>query len=500
MTKSVLILIVAYNHENTIQEVLGRIPDELDQYNTEILIIDDASYDDTFRHSEAIARTDDLPFKLTVLKNPINQGYGGNQKIGFFYAMENRFDIVALVHGDGQYDPEKLPELVRPVADGEADAVFGSRMMERGGALKGGMPLYKFIGNKILTIFQNAVLKANLTEFHSGYRIYSVDALKQIPLHLNTNDFHFDTEIIIQLLLAEKRLKELPIPTYYGDEICNVDGLKYAMNVFRVTAQVPLQKLGIFYQRKYDVGPGTEDGSSYQAKLDFDSSHVRALNLVLNDSKVLDVGCGPVVMAKALMAKGCTVTGIDSVPPVHEDELGSFILADLDKNELPDDLGDYDFILLLDVIEHLKVPEEFVEQLYSNSQSGMNAELIATTGNVAFFIVRIMLTLGSFNYGKRGILDLDHKRLFTFSSFRQLFESRGFDILEVQGIPAPYALAIGNNWVAKSLSWLNRVLIRLSKGLFTYQILFRMKARPSLAWLLEQAENKAREEAFLSVK
>ena len=499
MTKSVLIFIVAYNHEKTIQEVLGRIPDDLDRYDTEVLIIDDASGDNTFRQSAAVAETDQFPFRLTVLKNPTNQGYGGNQKIGFFYAMENNFDVVALVHGDGQYAPEILPNLLKPAIEEKADAVFGSRMMESGAALKGGMPLYKFVGNKILTFFQNAILKANLTEFHSGYRIYRVNSLRQIPFHLNTNDFHFDTEIIIQLILAGKSIKELPIPTYYGDEICNVDGLKYAKDVLRVTSLVPFQKLGVFYQRKYDLRPENQEGSLYQAKLDFDSSHTRALDLVSQNSKVLDVGCGPTVVTKALKAKGCTITGIDAAPPPYKDDLDSFIQADLDADKLPEDIGKYDHILLLDVIEHLKRPEDFVEQLHAKMQSGRDTELIVSTGNVAFFLVRMMLTLGSFNYGKRGILDLDHKRLFTFSTFRKLFENRGFEIMDVQGIPAPYALAIGNNWLEKLLSGLNRILIQLSKDLFSYQILFRLKTRPSLAWLLAQAEKKAQEESRLDV-
>ena len=117
-----------------------------------------------------------------------------------------------MIHGDGQYAPEELPTLVAPLRDGQADAVFGSRMMTRFGALKGGMPLYKFVGNRILTAIQNLLLGTSLTEFHSGYRVYSVAALQKIPFRLNSNDFHFDTEIIIQLLNARQRIVELPIP------------------------------------------------------------------------------------------------------------------------------------------------------------------------------------------------------------------------------------------------------------------------------------------------
>src|ERR1700693_577844 len=121
--------------------------------------------------------------------------------------------------------------LIEPLRQGKAAAVMGSRMLTRTGALKGGMPLYKFVGDKILTWIENKLLRSNLSEFHSGYRLYSVRALEAIPFERNSNDFHFDTEIIIQLLTARLTIAELPIPTYYGDEVCYVNGLKYAWNV-----------------------------------------------------------------------------------------------------------------------------------------------------------------------------------------------------------------------------------------------------------------------------
>ena len=139
-----------------------------------------------------------------------------------------------LLHGDGQYAPEVLARMYHPLVHGEADAVFGSRMMkDYGGPLKGGMPLYKYVGNRILTTFENRALGMHLTEFHSGYRAYSMHALKQIDFSQMTDDFHFDTEIIIKLQHQGFRIHEVPIPTYYGDEICYVNGLKYAADVAR---------------------------------------------------------------------------------------------------------------------------------------------------------------------------------------------------------------------------------------------------------------------------
>ena len=203
--RRLLIFVVAYNAETTIERVLSRIPVSLHQPDVEVLIIDDSSRDNTFRNGLRYQQAHSA-FKITVLRTPENQGYGGNQKLGYRYAIDNGFDIVALVHGDGQYAPEKLPALLAPLLAGEADAVFGSRMMEKHAARAGGMPLYKWFGNQILTRFQNRMLRTKLSEFHSGYRLYSTAALAQLPLERNTSGFHFDTEIIIQLVLKNLRV------------------------------------------------------------------------------------------------------------------------------------------------------------------------------------------------------------------------------------------------------------------------------------------------------
>ena len=283
-----LIFVVAYNAEKTIENVLTRIPQTLaDEFIVEVLIIDDASNDGTFELGKAIQKKGDFPFTLHVLFNPVNQGYGGNQKIGYHFAIEKMFDFVALLHGDGQYAPECLPGLVQPLKEGKADAVFGSRMMKRGTALKGGMPKYKYIGNKILSWFENKMLQIHLTEFHSGYRIYSVAALKKIPFNLNTRDFHFDSEIIVQFVIAKMRIKELEIPTYYGDEICHVNGLKYAWDVTKTVLKARAQQLSIFYDRRFDCQHNASETLHYRPKLDFESPHSISLKIVGSKSTCL---------------------------------------------------------------------------------------------------------------------------------------------------------------------------------------------------------------------
>lgn len=251
----VLIFIVAYNAEKTIESVINRIPKPLfKNFDIEIIIIDDASTDSTFIVSKKIKKKYNNLFKLKIFSNLINQGYGGNQKIGYYYAIKNNFDFVVLLHGDGQYAPEELPKLLQKVKDKKNDVVIGSRMISKKRALKGGMPLYKLVGNIILTKFQNFLLGTDLAEFHSGYRIYSVKKLKTIPFALNTQDFHFDTEILIQLFLSKAKIIEISIPTFYGDEICHVNGVKYAINIFITTSLAKVQKMSnIQIDKKYTI-------------------------------------------------------------------------------------------------------------------------------------------------------------------------------------------------------------------------------------------------------
>src|SRR4029450_13420451 len=174
------VLVVAYNAAGTLARVLDRIPRDFRDRISGILVSDDHSADSTYLVGLGYQQFDpSLP--LEVVRNDRNLGYGGNQKAGYQWPIDNGMDIVVMVHGDGQYAPEKLPDMVAPLERGEADAVFGSRMLEKGSARRGGMPLYKFVGNKILTRIENTLAGGDLSEWHSGYRAYSVDVLRQLP-------------------------------------------------------------------------------------------------------------------------------------------------------------------------------------------------------------------------------------------------------------------------------------------------------------------------------
>ena len=478
--KRLLIFIVAYNAETTIEKVLSRIPASLYSDDVEVLIIDDSSKDGTFvkgfryqqRNSE---------FKITVLRTPENQGYGGNQKLGYRYAIDNGFDIVALVHGDGQYAPEKLPELLDPLIRDEADAVFGSRMLDKREARHGGMPLYKWIGNQILTAFQNRLLGTALSEFHSGYRLYATSALAQIPFEKNTNDFHFDTEIIIQFVLKKLRIVELPIPTFYGDEICYVNGINYAWHIVRSTIKARLCRVHLFFDRKFDVDPQVP---AHSDKLGFPSSQTFAVNACVPGRYVLQLGIGHANVAEELKRKLCRVTTVDFAANEPLARSTSSALAPAPTPSLPAHLN-YDQILLMDLIEHLHDPEGFMDEL-RRKIGPCKSEVIITASNVAFVVTRVMLALGQFNYSRKGILGLGHRRLFTFRSLRSLLEQAGYEVLEARGVPAPFPLALGMNYRSRVLLALNGLFLKLSKSLFAYQVCIRARALPDARHLLKE--------------
>lgn len=243
--KRIGIVVVAYNAAATLASVLDRIPDEFVGRISGVLVCDNHSPDQTYLVGLGYQQATERPLPMTVIRHDSNRGYGGNQKAGYDWAIEQGFDIAVLLHADGQYAPELLPEMVAPLERGEADAVFGSRMMVPRDALRGGMPLYKYVGNKILSTFENRVVGTELSEWHSGYRAYSVSALKDIDFHANSDDYDFDTGIILQLHDAGKRIVEIPIPTFYGDEISYVNGMRYAKDIVRDVVRYRAHKLGM---------------------------------------------------------------------------------------------------------------------------------------------------------------------------------------------------------------------------------------------------------------
>jgi|SRR3989344_2847491 len=247
--KKILILVLAYNAESTIVQVLERIPEQILR-QADILVADDASVDQTAELAEKYKIQNSIN-NMKVVHHDINKGYGGNQKWCYNYSIANGYDIAVMVHGDLQYAPEYIGAITQPIQDDVTDFVFGSRMA--GHPIQGGMPIYKYIGNRFLTLVENIVLGTYFSEFHSGFRAYSTKVLREIPFDLASDDFHFDSDIIIQMVIAKKRIKEVTIPTFYGKEICNVNVVSYGLNILKILIQYMLTKYNIKIYNKFKI-------------------------------------------------------------------------------------------------------------------------------------------------------------------------------------------------------------------------------------------------------
>jgi 2-polyprenyl-3-methyl-5-hydroxy-6-metoxy-1,4-benzoquinol methylase len=471
------ILIVAYNAVTTLVSVLKRIPPEAWERVSEVVVFDDASSDFTYELAVGYKATAQLD-KLTIIRNRRNLGYGGNQREGYRYFTERDFDIVVLLHGDGQYAPEVLPQIYGPIEAGEADAVFGSRMMkDHGGPLKGGMPLYKYVGNRILTWMENRALGMRLTEFHSGYRSYRLDCLRQIDLSRMTDDFHFDTEIIIKLHHQGFRIREVSIPTYYGGEICYVNGMRYAWDVTRAVWRY---RRTIHGDRSYPEFQ--EYWHHYPLKTSKYSSHDYLMQLVGRGHTVIDIGCGEGFVSQRLAAEGNQVVGVDVLErPKHLDSMKAYCRCDLSRGLDPDleplVSAHADRILLLDVLEHLADPVPVLQAC--RKLLAPQGVAIVTLPNVANITVRLSLAVGRFEYADRGILDRTHLRFYTRKSARRLLEANGFEVIEERATVVPVELALAVAPSNPVMVFLNRLLglaTRLFPKLLGYQFLFVARA------------------------
>ena len=464
------ILVVAYNAASTLASVLDRIPTEFRDRIDHVMVSDDASSDSTFLVGLGYRETADLP--ITVVRQDANLGYGGNQKWGYRWAIEHGLDIVVLLHGDGQYAPESLPDIVAPLVDGSADATMGSRMMDPGGARGGGMPLYKWLGNRILTTAQNRLVGASLSEWHSGYRAYRVDALRTLDLDAMSDDFDFDTQILLQLIDRRHRITEIPIPTYYGDEISYVNGLRYAKDIMGHTARHRFRRMG------FGAGTSTD---AYELKVDAGSSHRVLVDMVPDGRplRILDLGCSDGVVGGLLVARGHEVIGVDlEAQPGVADRLTKFVAADLDAG-LPDDLdGDFDVVMVADVLEHLREPEALLASL--SDRLGPGGRVIGSIPNFAHWYPRLRVALGRFDYDSRGILDRGHVRFFTRRSFRSLVDQAGFVVRDwhALGLPVEVFARGGAGGVGTALRMaasVDRAAVAGWPTMFGYQFAFELE-------------------------
>jgi len=242
----IIAVMPAYNAAATVEKTVNDIPKgSVD----EVILVDDCSSDDTVATAEALG--------LTVIRHDTNTGYGGNQKTCYTRALEMGADIVVMIHPDYQYDSRVIPIAAELIRLGNCDIILGSRIRSRAEALEGGMPVWKYIANRFLTIIENVTLGQNLGDFHSGFRAYRRDVLETISWQTNSDDFIFDTQFLAQSVHAGFRLADIPVPVRYFAEASSINfrrSTQYGLLTLWVMFQFWLNRLGLFRAKIFRKG------------------------------------------------------------------------------------------------------------------------------------------------------------------------------------------------------------------------------------------------------
>ncbi len=239
----IIVVLPAYNAARTLEKTYADIPRE---GISKIILVDDVSQDQTVEVARALG--------LSVVIHIQNRGYGGNQKTCYLEALKEGAEVVVMLHPDHQYDSRLVPELVQPVLSGEADMVMGSRILN-GRALEGGMPIWKYLANRVLTAAENFIYRTKLTDCHSGFRAYSRKLLTTVPFLLNSDDFVFDSQMIAQAVYMGFRILEIPVQARYFPEASSVNfkvSTVYGFKTLGVMARFVLQRLGIVHSSFFD--------------------------------------------------------------------------------------------------------------------------------------------------------------------------------------------------------------------------------------------------------
>jgi 2-polyprenyl-3-methyl-5-hydroxy-6-metoxy-1,4-benzoquinol methylase len=422
----------------------------------------------------------------TVLRSPLPQGHGGLQKLGYRFAIDQGHDFTVLLSGALVRTPEQVLPLCHEWQRSGADVVLGvhdpapaGEVSHRPASLKG----------RLMTRLQNLATGRKLADYHTAVRGYSTEFLRKVPFEANTNEPHFDTELLLQACYVGARIAEVPLPSAAAAAPPGrAAPPRITREALRSTLQFKLHQMGMLCSIKFrDLQP-----EKYRDKTEMlYSSHAQVLSLVAQRAPrtLIDLGSGTGHVARRCRALGVQVTGVDVRPP-QPGTMDAFHRCDLDSEALPVDPFAYDMVLFLDVIEHLSNPEEFLTGLRNRSQSMRLLEsapqMVVSTPNVAFAAVRLNLLLGRFNYAERGILDITHKRLFTRASLLTALRDCGYHIEQVLPVGVPFEAVMGGP-AARLLGRLCHQLAQLWPTLFAFQFIVVCRPLPGIGQLLRLA-------------
>ncbi len=431
MHKRIGVLVLAHNAAGVLPGTLDRIPAAFRDRIEEIIILDDASADDTFPVAAAWGRRNRLG-RTTVLRHTKRLGHGGTRKAGLRLAIEHGLDVVALLDGDGRYAPESLPSMVSPILDEAADAVIGLESPGHEGEIGRALARTPIkLGEKILG--------APLHGVHAGYRAYGTAALREIAFAANADGRAFDTQIIIQLQHRTKRLVEIPVPgePEAGDLRSGIRVLRDVLEYRRVGMGFGLSD----WVPEADAEPAEGDIAAHTSLL--------AELADLPMGRVLDLGCGDGRFAERIRGLGHRVVGVDHTEyDGVRDRMNLFVRADLSEG-IPQGArvaAGYDVVIAADILQFLAQPDHLLRAIHSVLRPG--GEVYVCVPNAVHWYPRLRFLFGRFDYEGRGILDVDHLRFFTRRSLRRLLVRTGYDILDAQVKALPFG---GQRFLARVL-------------------------------------------------
>jgi 2-polyprenyl-3-methyl-5-hydroxy-6-metoxy-1,4-benzoquinol methylase len=448
-----------------LRSVLDRIPSAVADWFEEIVVIQERSAGRD--HPVAPHLLGEGRANLQIQRLPRDSGYGGARKAAFEYALLKGFDHVVMIRGDGLHPPEALPSLVGPIHEDSEQMVFAYRQMGSPKTPGSWNRLPHLVAHRLATGFQNRLLGLRLEDYHSGYRVYAMQAIARIPYQLDSEDYRFDMQMVIQCRALGVPVTEVPVTPIWREYPTSFIGLVEVLRACRCAIEYRLHQLHLLRLGRYFV----EQDVRYTLKQSLTGSHMQIVAAIAPGSSVLDLGCSQGLLARPLREKNVRVTGVDIAPPgSRTDELDAYFCRDLDVPlELPLE-REFDYIIVSDVIEHLRNRTQLLRGARRFLKEG--GRLIISTPNIALWFYRLSLLFGRFEYGPRGVLDETHVHLFTRSTFRREVEKAGFFVLRERVTALPFEVVFESTGRSRLIRAMNRsyhTLARIWPTLFAYQ-------------------------------
>ncbi|MEE8170837.1 MAG: methyltransferase domain-containing protein [Phycisphaerae bacterium] len=414
---------------------------------------------------------------------PRDMPYGLRQKLILEHAVRDGYACVLCVPPGPAIDVSQAMPLLLPIYQRRADLVIGSRIgRHQRHEPRDPMGRARRFVHALATYAYNSITGDRRADVHATCRAIRVAALRDVPFRDNSDDEGFDIELLLQFRARGLRVIDVAALAPRGMPVGVRSAIRRACSGLTAPIRVMLHQKGFLYHPRFDSGR-----SPYRYRSDRFSVHQRVIESVPRGSTVLDLGCGAGHVARALRERDCFVVGVDQIERddvrANTDAYHAIDLDRLDPAAASLDLHRFDVVLALDVIEHLADPEAFLRTLRVHLRPGCT--VILSTANVAYWSMRLMLALGQFNYGRRGILDVTHKRLFTKATFVRTCRAMGFDVLQRIGVPPPVTDVI-HGAIGRGLMALHARLSRAWVSAFGFQMILHLRPRPTVERLWEQ--------------